>query len=171
MFFTRSKHSKQSAELHRMASGGIANQMRSGMAEGNDTVLNLGFRRFAPTREDYALGNCVMAIVDGHTSGMIPASTLRERRKIDPGFDPVTWLYAELEQELSLYFFEILCYPNQRGPNIGEAFMIGFAERRADSGLNRNLLLQYVSDALLMVRTSSNLLGREPCLPTPTTLQ
>ena len=154
-----------------MASGGIANQMRSGMAKGNDTALNLGFRRFAPTREDYALGNCAMAIVDGHISDMIPASTLRERRKIDPSFDLVTWLFAEFEQVLSLNDSRILCYPDQRRPSIGEAFLIGFAERRADSDLNRSLLLKYVSDALLMVRTSSNLLGREPCLPTPTTLQ
>ncbi len=154
-----------------MASGGIANQMRSGMAEVNDTVLNLGIRRSAPTGEDYALGNCTMAIADGHISGMIPASTLRERPKFDPGFDLMSWPHAELEQLPSLFLFKILCYSNQRGPNIDEAFLFGFAERRADSDLNRNLLLQYVSDALLMVRTSSNLLGREPCLPTPTTLQ
>ena len=154
-----------------MASDGIANQMRSGMAEGNDTALNLGFRRFAPTREDYALGNFTMAIADGQVSGMKSAPTLRECPETGPGFDRVTWLFPAFEQVPSRNDFGTLCYPDQRRPSIGEAFLIGFAERRAESDLNRSLLLKYVSDALLMVRTSSNLLGREPCLPTPTTLQ
>ena len=154
-----------------MASGGIADQMKSGMAEGYDTARNLGNRRFAPTSEDYAFGNCTMAIADGQVSSIISAPTFREWPEMGPGLDLVTWLFAEFEQVLCLNDSRILCYPDQRRPSIGEAFLIGFAQHHADGGLNRNLLLEYASDALLMVRTSSNLPGREPCLPTPTTLQ
>ena len=112
-----------------------------------------------------------MAMTDGQISGMISAPTLRECPKIGPGLDLMTLPCAELEQVPSLFRFGEMCYPNQRQPNIGEALIIGFAERRADSDFNQNLLPQYVSDALLMVRISSNLPGREPCLRTPTKLQ
>ena len=147
------KRSVQIAELYRMAAGGVADHMRSGLVEGNETMLDVGTRRFAPTGEDYSSENCTMATADGQIAGVIHAYTLRECMEIDPDFGLVTWPYAELEQLPSLYIAGIAFYPNRRGRTIGEAFLNAFAERHADSALNQHSLLQYASDALLMVRT------------------
>ena len=130
------KRSVQIAELYRMAAGGVADHMRSGLVEGNETMLDVGTRRLAPTGEDYSFENCTMATADGQIAGVIHAYTLRERMEIEPDFGLVTWSYAELEQVPSLYIAGIAVYPNRRGRTIGEAFLNAFAQRRANSALN-----------------------------------
>jgi hypothetical protein len=147
------KRSVQIAELYRMAAGGVADHMRSGLVEGNETMLDVDTRRLAPTGEDYSFENCTMATADGQIAGVIHAYTLRECVEIDPDFGLVTWPYAELEQVPSPYIAVIAFYPNRRGRTIGEAFLKAFAERHADSALNQHSLLQYAADVLLTART------------------
>mgnify|MGYP001974715786 CR=1 FL=1 len=147
------KRSVQIAELYCMAAGRVADYMRSGLVEGNETMIDVGTRRLALTGEDYSFENCTMAAADGQIAGVIYAYTLREGMEIEPICGLVTWPYTELEQVPSLYIAGIAFHLTQRGRTIGKAFLNAFAERHVNSALNQHSLLQYASDALLMVRT------------------
>ena len=92
------KHSVQIAELYCPAAGGVADLMRSGVAEGNEAKLDEGRWRFSSSRESYYFENCTMTVANSQSFRLIHTYTECKRTETAPGYGRlVAWPYAEPE--------------------------------------------------------------------------
>lgn len=135
--------SRQIAELYRMAAGGVADYMWSGMATAGESVLDVGARRFARSGEDFSFQNCLVAARESRIIGMIHAFPMLDAT--DPGddFDPVLRPYADLERVPSLYIAGIAVYPEFQGQGVGEMLLGGVGMYHLDAGLEEKSLIVF----------------------------
>ena len=135
--------SRQIAELYRMAAGGVADYVWSGLAEEGESVLDVGERRFRRRDEEFSFQNCIVATRERKIIGMVHAFPMIERTEIAEDFDPVLRPYAELEHVPSLYIAGIAVYPEFRGQRIGEGLMMGVAMYHRDADIEDYSLIAF----------------------------
>jgi len=114
---------REIARLFQISSEGASDYIWSQLAEGDESLLDVGERRYAREGVDFSYENCWMAEADGQVIGMLHSYPMFEDPEATPSTDPVLAPYADLEIPDTLYISSLALHEGWRNQGLGPRFL------------------------------------------------
>ena len=126
------------ARLFQISSEGVADYVWSQYDCPGMSLLEIGAQRYARENTDFSYRNCLLAVRDGRTVGMLHSFPIAAGG--EAASDPVLRPYSELELPGSLYISSLAVFPQHRGQGIGRR-LLQAAHRKAQLSGHANASL------------------------------
>lgn len=119
------------------AGEGLPSHLWAGMAEGDETPMEVGIRRARRDAGSFSWRNAWIAEHDGEVAGMLTGYPIAAPATVEPGTPSLFAALQELENEApgSWYVNVLACHPGFRNLGIGSALMRQAEELAREAGL------------------------------------
>ena len=160
------------AELFQISSDGVADYIWSQLAAPEQSLLQVGQKRYERVDTAFSYQNCVVAERGGEIVGMMHSFVIPEPDEgaaDEPG-DPVLQPYAELELPGSLYIAGLAVLPAYRGLGYGSQMLAAARQRARELRVGEISLLCFAENAgavRLYEREGFAMVARRAVVPHP----
>lgn len=166
----RREDAAEIAGLFLISSGGLAAYIWSCLAHPGQSITEVGQARYAREGVAFSYENCLLAVREGETLGMVHAFKMPASSSGGGETDPVLAPYAELEDVGSLYISGLAVHAPYRGCGIGGGLLDSVEALAMARAIPRLSLICFECNAVardFYLRRGFRVADRRPVVPHP----